>query len=157
MEKTVSVNLGTGFFVLEQSAYNLLNGYLKDVSSRLDVAILTRVMADTESRFAYEFMSKDLINGKVVSLVDVQQAITVIGLAETFGSVKNTPLKKPQKLYRNKDNALIGGVCSGLAIYLNVDATIVRIVALVAILFVGIGLPVYLIMWILVPSKAVSE
>ena len=54
-------------------------------------------------------------------------------------------------LYRDLDNKTIGGVCSGLAAFLNVDTTIVRIVALVAMLAYGTGFLVYLVLWIVVP------
>ena len=54
-------------------------------------------------------------------------------------------------LFRDLDNKTIGGVCAGLAAFLNVDTTIVRIVALVAMLAYGTGFLVYLVLWIVVP------
>ena len=53
--------------------------------------------------------------------------------------------------FRDLDNKTIGGVCAGLAAFLNVDTTIVRIVALVAMLVYGTGFLVYLVLWIVVP------
>jgi phage shock protein PspC (stress-responsive transcriptional regulator) len=56
------------------------------------------------------------------------------------------------RLYRNTENALIGGVCSGLAEYFDIDPTIVRIIWAASILS-GVGLGIYLIMWVIVPLK----
>ena len=57
-----------------------------------------------------------------------------------------------KKLYRNTANKMIAGVCSGLAEYLNVDPTIVRLVwALVGLS--GAGLLAYLIAAIIIPEK----
>ena len=59
-----------------------------------------------------------------------------------------------KKLYRNPRDKKIAGVCSGLAEYLGVDVTVVRILFLVALLCIGTGLGIYLIIWLLAPEKA---
>ena len=56
-----------------------------------------------------------------------------------------------KRLYRDPDNKAVGGVCSGLASFLNIDTTIVRIILLLALLLWGSGLLVYLVLWIVVP------
>ena len=57
-----------------------------------------------------------------------------------------------KKLYRNTSNKMIAGVCSGLGEYLNIDATIVRLIwALIALS--GAGLLVYLIAALIIPEK----
>lgn len=56
------------------------------------------------------------------------------------------------------DNKTIGGVCAGLAAFLNVDLTIVRIVSLLTLLLWGTGFLVYLVLWIVVPiAKTPAE
>ena len=57
----------------------------------------------------------------------------------------------PKRLYRDPDNKAVAGVCSGLASFLNIDITIVRIIILITILLYGSGLLVYLVLWIVVP------
>lgn len=57
-----------------------------------------------------------------------------------------------KKLYRKTNGKMIAGVCAGLADYLNVDVTIVRLVAAILILCAGCGLLAYLIAWIIMPS-----
>ena len=56
-----------------------------------------------------------------------------------------------RRLFRDMDNKTIGGVCSGLAAFLNIDITLVRILALLALLLWGTGLLVSLVLWIVVP------
>jgi phage shock protein C len=58
------------------------------------------------------------------------------------------------KLYRSRDDTMIGGVCGGLAKYLGIDATLVRIFfILLALGGSGIGGMVYLLLWIIVPLE----
>lgn len=56
-----------------------------------------------------------------------------------------------KKLYKSRKNKMVGGVCGGLAEYLNMDPTIVRIIAGILCLVKGVGVLVYLIMCIVMP------
>jgi len=58
-----------------------------------------------------------------------------------------------KRLYRSKTDTMIGGVCSGLAKYLNIDPTIVRLVFVLMLLLGGHGLLVYLILWLVIPQE----
>ena len=57
------------------------------------------------------------------------------------------------KLYRSQTDRMLGGVCGGLAKYLNVDLTIVRLFFVVLTLLGGFGPLIYFIMWIVVPLE----
>ncbi len=56
-----------------------------------------------------------------------------------------------RRLYRNTREGMIGGVCAGLADYLNLDPTIVRLIFVLMALLGGHGILVYLILWIVIP------
>jgi phage shock protein PspC (stress-responsive transcriptional regulator) len=56
-----------------------------------------------------------------------------------------------RKLMRDTNNAVFGGVCSGIANYLNMDATIVRLIVAV-LLFTGASFFIYLLAWLLMPA-----
>ena len=56
-----------------------------------------------------------------------------------------------KRLFRDPENKAVGGVCSGLASFLNIDITIVRIILLLSLLLWGTGLVIYLVLWIVVP------
>ncbi|HEY60645.1 MAG TPA: PspC domain-containing protein [Anaerolineae bacterium] len=58
-----------------------------------------------------------------------------------------------KRLYRSRDNVMIGGVCSGLADNLNVDPTIMRVIFAI-LFFAGFGgLIIYIVLWIIVPLE----
>lgn len=59
----------------------------------------------------------------------------------------------PRQLLRTTDDKMIAGVCSGLARYLNVDVTIVRIAMVALALFGGGGFLLYAAMWLLMPRE----
>lgn len=58
-----------------------------------------------------------------------------------------------KKLYRSQTNKKLAGVCGGLAEYLNIDPTIVRLVWVLATLFVGCGILAYIIALIVMPQQ----
>lgn len=63
----------------------------------------------------------------------------------------STPAKR---LVRSETDRMLGGVCGGLAEYLGVDATLVRLGVAVLSLFTGVGLAAYLIAWIVIPTAS---
>jgi phage shock protein C len=62
-----------------------------------------------------------------------------------------------KKLYRIPSDGMLGGVCAGLGEYLNIDVTIVRLIFILLFLTGTAGFWIYLIMWIIVPVKPLSE
>jgi phage shock protein C len=57
------------------------------------------------------------------------------------------------RLTRSIDDKIIAGVCGGLAAYLDIDTVLVRLAFLVLLFASGIGLPIYLIMWVIMPAE----
>ena len=62
-------------------------------------------------------------------------------------------MNEPKKLYRNTDQQMIGGVCAGLADYLNTDVTLIRLLFVFLALSGTAGLWIYLVMWLVVPAR----
>jgi phage shock protein C len=60
---------------------------------------------------------------------------------------------EPKKLYRIPSEGMIGGVCAGLAQYLNTDPTVVRLIFVLLTLAGFSGLLIYIIMWLIVPVR----
>lgn len=54
------------------------------------------------------------------------------------------------------NNKMIGGVCAGLAEYLDIDPTIVRIVWVLMVLFAGFGILLYIILWLIMPKQQIG-
>ena len=59
---------------------------------------------------------------------------------------------EPRKLYRSRDK-MLGGVCGGLADYMNLDKSVVRIIFAALFLAGSIGFWIYILMWIIVPME----
>jgi phage shock protein PspC (stress-responsive transcriptional regulator) len=70
-----------------------------------------------------------------------------VGTAPDMASVTGGP----RKLMRSSVDKKLGGVCAGLADYFDLDATIIRLVWLLSVLFAGTGILVYVILWIVLP------
>jgi len=60
-----------------------------------------------------------------------------------------------KRLYRSRTDRILGGVCAGLANYLNVDPVLIRVAWVVAFFAAGVGFLAYLICWIIIPEKPV--
>lgn len=58
-----------------------------------------------------------------------------------------------KKLVRSSSNKMIAGVCAGLADYLGLDVSLVRIAFALLVLMSGIGAPIYLVMWFIMPEE----
>lgn len=58
-----------------------------------------------------------------------------------------------KKLERNPMNKVVGGVCSGLADYFNLDVALVRVAFVIAALFASFGFWLYIILWIVLPEN----
>ncbi len=58
------------------------------------------------------------------------------------------------KLYRSENNKVIAGVCGGLGEYFDIDPVILRIILVLITIFGGSGLLIYIILWIVIPSKS---
>lgn len=63
-------------------------------------------------------------------------------------------MNTPKRLYRSNSDKMIAGVCGGLAQYLGVDSTIVRLVMLLLFFTGGAAIPIYLIMWVITPIES---
>ncbi len=62
-----------------------------------------------------------------------------------------------KKLYRNEDEAILAGVCSGLADYFDLDVTLVRVIFVLLVIGGGSGLLIYIILWIVTPLRKNGE
>ncbi len=58
-----------------------------------------------------------------------------------------------KRLYRSETDKIIGGVCGGIAEYLNIDSVIIRVLFILALISEGFGLMLYIILWVVLPTK----
>ncbi len=157
MKEAINANIGQQVFTLDRDAYDRLTIYLNDVRRRI-ASDTEEVMNDIEIRIA-EILREALPSTMmVVTLAMVERAIARIGTPDDFGTenqsgTKNSSGMGQKLLRRSRTDRSIAGVCGGLANYFGIDSTILRIVMLCLILFGGMSLWVYIIMWLLIPEE----
>ena len=64
---------------------------------------------------------------------------------------------EPKRLFRSRTNVMLGGVCGGLAEYVNVDATMIRLAFVLLFFLGGGGFLIYLVLWFITPVEHASR
>lgn len=160
MKKTFSVNLGNRVYNIDDDAYMRLKEYLDRIESYFsDEKEREDIINDIEMRLSELFSERLTVNRQVITLSDVTDTIRVMGdPGEIGGKAKGEPYpnyerySSRRRLYRDPDNRVFGGVCGGLGAYMDIDPVIIRVILVVLFFAFGVGLLVYLIMWIVVPE-----
>lgn len=160
MKETINVNIASQSFTIDDDAYRTLSIYLEDIASRLREDD-KEIMADVESRIAEIFRDKATSPMMVITLATVKKAMAQMGRPEEFGERREARHDdasaagetRPERLCRPVADRCIGGVCSGLARYFNIDTLLVRLLTFFLVCFGGMSLWVYIILWIVMPSE----
>jgi phage shock protein PspC (stress-responsive transcriptional regulator) len=87
---------------------------------------------------------------------DSSEAPTSASEAPTGGAAPPPPGAEPRRLYKSRDDRMIGGVCGGLAEYFGIDPVIVRVAAVALVFAGGAGLLAYVAAWLLVPERGAA-
>jgi phage shock protein PspC (stress-responsive transcriptional regulator) len=159
MKITVSINLGGYSFNIDEDAYAELKLYLKNLELHFaGEESSSEILSDIETRMAELFRTKITNYKQVINIEDVRQAISVLGTPEDIsdndGPSAREKFSSPgyHRMYRDTDHRIIGGVCSGMGAYWNIDPLIVRILFIALALAGGLGVMVYLILYIVIPE-----
>ena len=177
MKKIITINLSGQILSIEEPAFEQLQAYIATLRQFFDREEgREEIINDIEGRIA-ELMNEKIKKGSAcITEADVQILIAQMGSpealaqegvaeeknqtgAESAATEENTRTKapEPRKLYRDRNNKIIGGVASGLAAYLGIDPTIVRaLLVLLAFSSFGLILFGYVLMWIIFPFAAVE-
>ena len=160
----ISIILGGKLILIDGVANEKLRLYLSDVSNFYlnDAEKLSKVL-EAENRLGLLFYQKLQSGTPYINTEDVTLAITQEPIPEGFTKSQwheeqSTRFSDEsyyrKKLYRNNSDKKLGGVCSGIAHWLNIDSNIVRIlVAIIILSSAGFGLLLYIAAWIFLPDK----
>lgn len=167
MNKTTSINLGGFFFHIDEDAFRKLSNYFEAVKRSLSSDGRDEIIKDIESRIAEIFQEKLGTTKQVVGLIEVDEVIAIMGQPEDYKIENDEPKNSyssnynvnynSKKLYRDKENALLGGVMSGLGHYFGVDPLWLRIIMVILFFGFGTGIILYLILWILIPEATTTS
>jgi phage shock protein PspC (stress-responsive transcriptional regulator) len=166
MNRTLTINVGGFSFVIDEDAYQMLQNYLTELNRYFSKRQGAEdIVADIEYRLA-ELLKQSMGAREVVIKNDVSNAIERLGRPEVFESdweevgnnyaqgEEDTFFKdSKKKLWRNPEEKIIAGVCSGLSAYFGINDPIwIRLIFVVVFFSGGAGILIYLILWLIVPE-----
>lgn len=164
MKKTYTINLNGQVFSIDEDAYAQLRDYIETLEKHyLPKEGGKEIMADIESRIAELFQNYLLeSNRKVISQPDITRVVEIMGtpdviIDEDFEPTSFSSSKKQRKLYRDPDEAILGGVAAGLGAYFSISASWVRVFFIILAFLYGITFLVYIILWIVLPKAITSN
>lgn len=163
MNKVMNINIGGIVFHVDEDAYNKLERYLREIRRHFkNKSDNDEIITDIESRIVELFQQKLNNTKEVITIEDVNDVINTMGKPRDFSEeTDNVPYDNihqvfKKRLFRDIENRMFGGVCSGLGAYFRLDPIIFRIAFIVATIF-GISILVYLIMWLIIPPARTIE
>lgn len=159
MKITVSINIGGIAFHIDEDAYSELKIYLRSLErqfARENSA--AEIMADIETRIGELLKARISDFKQVVTIEDVKEVINTLGTPEDInGETTGEPFEKISsaryhRMYRDPDDRIIAGVCSGMGAYWHLDPWLVRVILIVLTLPGGLGILIYVVLWIVLPE-----
>lgn len=177
MKKNISINISGIIFHIEEDGYENLRRYLDSITRYFSsFEDSSEIMADIESRIAEIFLSKLNEGKQVITAEDVASLITTMGSVSDFKAAEETETPSsaagsatgtgsgaytsgaagtsvpPKSFQRDQKRKILGGVCSGIATYMNVDSLWVRLIFALLAFAWGLTIFIYIILWILIPG-----
>ena len=177
MKQVININFQGRVVPIEVTAFELLKNYTESLNRHFaNEEGKEEIINDIESRIGELFQEKITKGATCITDDDVNAIIKNMGRPEEFEAMDDTQFQSSassanqeqtsnnsnasstghKRLFRDENDKVLGGVCSGLANYFNIDVVIARII-FVVLLFSGVGFLTYIIMWIAVPSSATTQ
>src|SRR5688572_1995135 len=177
MKKNISINISGIIFHIEEDGYEHLRKYLDSINKYFaSFEDSSEILADIESRVAEIFLSKLNEGKQVITADDVNSLITTMGSVSDFKAAEEQEFAKgdgpggtksssestkttgsafasPKQLMRDERRKILGGVCSGMGNYFNVDPIWIRLIFALTAFAYGVTILVYIVTWIIVPGS----
>ena len=166
MKKTLNINIRGIVFNIDEDAYQKLNNYLNEIYKHYkNQPGHEEIVSDIENRIVELFQERLNDKKQVITISDVTEIIGILGHPSDFDRElqddeprSRSYQKGSKRLFRDPENRMIGGVCSGIGIYFDVDPVWFRLAFVVAVIFGGTGVLLYLILWIVLPpARTVTD
>lgn len=182
MKKNITINLFGSLYAIDEDAYELLNQYQNNMRryfARKEGG--EEIADDIERRVAELFAELKNTGVEAITIEHVQDIITRIGNPEEMDGTENYGTENSRKeetqngetqggetqkaeetarkkMFRNPDDKMLGGVCSGLACYFGIDALWMRLLMILLAWFsVGTMVVIYLVLWLIIPEARTPE
>ena len=176
MKKIININLSGRVIPIEDSAYEKLQGYIESLRRYFaNEEGRDEIINDIESRIAELMNEKTRKGSSAIIDQDMEEIIASMGRVEDFEAAEeetikaestkqpstgqqssgqqysNTSRRERGRLYRDSSDKILGGVCSGIANYLDIDPAIIRILFAIISFGGGFGFLAYILLWIILP------
>jgi len=174
MNKIFNINLGGYPFTIDDDAYKHLNWYLDTIKSHFsDSEGCEEIVGDIEVRMA-ELFEEQMNGQRILTRKELDEVIKIMGTPQDFGAaaefsdefmdepVKRTKrtktrIKTGRRFFRDDEDVVVGGVCSGIAAYFGIEDPLWVRLGVGLLMFIGgIGFFPYIILWIIVPKAKTS-
>jgi len=156
MNEITRIHIAKVAYDIEVSAKKQLEKYIKSLESYTQDS---EVLADIEIRMTELLAERNVMAGGVIGTEDVAAIRKQLGepyeFADDDGDIAVGAVRESDdshRLFRSMDDAVLGGVLSGLAAYFKVNPLWTRLMfILVAVISFGLALPVYIVLWVILP------
>ena len=174
MKKVININLSGRVIPIEETAFEKLKTYIDSLRHHFkEEEGSDEIINDIENRIA-ELLEQDIKKGSAcITDQKIDDTIHLMGRVEDFVEMdagENTSTLSDQlrqdktgntetvkgSLFRNSNDKIIAGVCSGIAHALRIDPVVVRVLFALFLFGGGSGLIIYIILWVVMPQKALS-
>ncbi len=175
MQRIIQINIAGRLIPIEEDAYLILKEYIASLHRHFaNEQGKDEIIQDIEYRISELFTTRLNTGAPSIDCADVQKLIETLGAAYTLGA-ESAPQASPylparyeetfrnknyggqKRLFRNPNDKMLGGVCSGLANYFDVDPIIMRLIFVTMVFGLGIGFVAYFIAWIIIPVPRTPE
>ena len=165
MNKIMNINIGGSIFHVDEEAYEKLKSYLKQINRHFkNTQGGDEIIIDIEARIVELFQQKLNSKKEIITMEDVNEVIAIMGKPSEFEEDTTSDYSDPdviqvgrKRLFRDIDNRMIGGVCSGLGAYFRLDTVWFRI-GFVIVTISGLSILAYLVLWAIIPpARTISE
>ena len=171
MQRIIQINIAGRLIPIEEDAYLRLRDYIKSLERHFaNEQGKDEIIQDIEYRIAELFSTRLQTGTPCIDNEDVRKVIETLGPAYTIGATDQEPVNPylparyekrtsggQRRLYRNPNDKVLGGVCSGLANYFDTDPVIVRLIFVIMFFMALIGPLAYIIAWMVIPLARTPE
>ncbi|HET9411914.1 MAG TPA: PspC domain-containing protein [Candidatus Saccharimonadales bacterium] len=161
MNKVITISLNKNAYQFEEPGFHALHAYLERAGNKLfENPDKEEIMADLEQAIADKCTAYLSATKTVITQQETESILAAMGPVEDWNSTEDQshePQSAPRRLYKIREGAVFEGVCNGIAVYLNLDVTVVRVLFIIlAIATAGTWVIAYILMAIFIPEARTS-
>ncbi len=183
MQRIIQINIAGRILPIEEDAYTILKEYINTLNRQFTGDDGKEIIEDIENRIAELFGIRLQGGSPAIDRADVQKVMDTLGAASdlhdgpamgsggqgrarssssySYGSNQKSSARpypySHDRLLRDPFDKVIGGVCSGVAHYFDIDPVMIRLLMAILFMVFGIGFIAYIIAWMVIPAARSRE